>query len=100
MRIFMRFSLCCFLGAVLSLFLLIGLMFLRRFDLIGGLTLTGTPLSWLVLSTLPADFLSSLTGVANASNNPSVQSFTQLCAALGQLAMLLGSGFYYFWYRR
>lgn len=100
MRVLMRFSLCCFLGAVLSLFLLIGLMFLRRFDLIGGLTLTGAPLSWLVLNVLPADFLSSLTGVANAPGNPSVQSFAQLCAALGQLALVLGGGFYYLWYRR
>ncbi|WP_010485915.1 hypothetical protein [Pseudomonas sp. S9] len=100
MRIFMRVSLCCFLGAVLSLFLLIGLMFFRRFDLISGLTLTGMLLSWLVLNSLPADFLSSLTGGANASSNPSVQSFAQLCAALGQLAVLLGGGFYYYWYRR
>lgn len=99
MRTFMRFSLCCFLGAVLSIVLLIGLMFVGRFDLIQSLTMTGIPLSWLSLNMLPAEFWQALTGVANAADNASVHSFMQLCAALGQLALVLGGGFYYYWYR-
>lgn len=99
MRIFMRFSLCCFLGAALSVLLLVGLMFVGRFDLIGGLTMTGVPLGWLSLNILPAEFWNELTGTTDAVNNSSVQSFMQLCAALGQLALLLGSSFYYYWYR-
>lgn len=99
MRVFMRFSLCFVFASMLSVVLLVGLMFFARFDLIEAFIWTGTPLSALSLHLLPAEFWVGLTGLNDAPNNPAVQSFLQLCAALGQLGLLLASGLYHYWYR-
>lgn len=102
MRLFMRFSACLALGLVVAVMILIGLMFFGWFHLIDGLLLTGKPLASLSLALLPDAFwtaLTALTGVVDAAQNRSVQSFLQLCAALGQSALLLALGFFRLWYR-
>lgn len=99
LRFFMQFSACFALGLVVSGLILIGLMFCGQFDLIHGLSLTGKPLAWLALELLPGGFWDSLTGLADAAGNPHVRSFLALCAALGQVGLLLALGFMRLWYR-
>ncbi|HSC83848.1 MAG TPA: hypothetical protein VLC30_09560 [Pseudomonas sp.] len=100
MRLLMQFSACFALGLVVAGILLIGLMFFGQFDLIHGLNLSGKPLASLALMLLPETFWNGLTGVPDAAANPSVQSFLQLCIALGQMALLLSVGFFRLWYVR
>ncbi|WP_369958600.1 hypothetical protein [Pseudomonas benzenivorans] len=99
MRLFLQFSACLALGVVVAALLLIGLMFCGQFGLIDGLLFTGRPLAQLSLAVLPEPFWVGLSGVADAPRNPSVQSFLALCAALGQVGMLLALGFMRLWYR-
>jgi len=99
MRWVVRGAACLALGLVVALLVLLGLMFSGQFDLIKGLQLTGQPLAQLSLVLLPEVFWTRLTGVVNAAHNPHVQSFLSLCAALGQVALLLALGFMRLWYR-
>lgn len=99
MRLFVQFSACLGLGLVVALMILVGLMFCGWFNLIDGLLLTGKPLASLSLMLLPEGFWSALTGVHDAVNNPSLRSFLALCAALGQVGLLLALGFMRLWYR-
>lgn len=98
-RVVLQFSACLALGLVLGVLLLIGLMLAGRFELIEFWLLTGKPLAQLTLALLPDAFWAELTGVADAAQNSSVRSFLQLCAALGQSALLLTLGFLRLWYR-
>lgn len=100
MRVLLQFCACCALGLVLAVLLLIGLMFAGQFGLIEGWLLTGKPLARLALWLLPESLWAILTGVAEARHNPAVGSFLALCAALGQLGLLLALGFFRLWYRR
>lgn len=100
MRVVLQFSACLALGLVLGVLLLIGLMLAGRFELIELWLLTGKPLARLALALLPDTLWSALSGVPDASRNGSVQSFLQLCMALGQVALLLAAGFLRLWYRR
>ncbi len=100
LRFFMQFSACFALGLVVSGLILIGLMFFDQFDLIHGLNFTGRPLAWLALEWVPGAVWDALTGLAGAASNPDVQSFLQLCAALGQVGLVLAVGFYRLWYWR
>ncbi|MBC9248979.1 hypothetical protein A9179_01695 [Pseudomonas alcaligenes] len=100
MRLLMQFSACFALGLVVAGAVLVGLMFFGLFDLIHGLNLTGKPLAGLALTLLPASFWNDLTGVPDAAANADVQSFLQLCTALGQVALVLGGGFFRLWYWR
>lgn len=99
MRLLLQFSACFALGLVVAVMLLIGLMFFGQFSLIDGLLFTGKPLAQLGLTLLPDAFWADLTGVADAAQNRSVQSFLQMCAALGQSALLLALCFFRLWYR-
>nr|WP_298114158.1 homoserine O-succinyltransferase [uncultured Pseudomonas sp.] len=99
MRSLLQFSACFALGLVVAAMLLICLMFFGQFDWIDGLIITGKPLAHLSLTLLPDAFWSDLTGIADAAQNRSVQSFLQMCAALGQCALLLALGFFRLWYR-
>lgn len=99
-RLLMQFSACFALGLVVAGAVLIGLMFFGQFDLIHGLNLSGKPLASLALMLLPDTFWNDLAGVPDAAANPSVQSFLQLCTALGQVALLLAAGFFRLWYWR
>ena len=99
MRLFMQFSACLALGLVVAVMILIGLMFAGWFDLIDGLLLTGKPLASLSLMLLPEGFWNALTGLHDAANNSSLRSFLSLCAALGQVGLLLALGFMRLWYR-
>ena len=99
MRLLLQFSACLALGLVVAVKILIGLKFCGWFNLIDGLLLTGKPLASLSLRLLPDAFWTGLTGVVDAAQNRSVQSFLQLCAALGQSALLLALGFMRLWYR-
>ena len=94
MRIVLQFGACCALGMLVALLILVGLMFASRFDWITVLVSTGKPLSHLALVALPDGFWHSLTGVPDAASNPDVQSFLQMCAALGQVALLVGFALY------
>ena len=98
-RMMMQFSACFALGLVVAGMILIGLMFFGQFDLIHGLNLSGKPLASVALALLPGGFWDALTGVPDAAGNPSVQSFLQLCVALGQVALLLAAAFFRMWYR-
>ena len=100
MRLLMQFSACFALGLVVSGLILIGLMFFGQFDLIHGLNFTGRPLAWLALELVPGDVWDGLTGLSGAASNPHVQSFLQLCVALGQIGLLLAAGFFRLWYWR
>jgi hypothetical protein len=100
MRSFVRFSACLALGLVVAVLVLIGLMFAGQFGLIDGWLLTGKPLAQLALWLLPESLWNALSGVAQARHNHAVGSFLALCAALGQLGLLLALGFYRLWYRR
>lgn len=99
MRLLMQFSACLGLGLVVAVMILIGLMFVGWFDVIDGLLMTGKPLASLSLMVLPEGFWSSLTGVQDAANNNSLRSFLALCAALGQVGLILALGFMRLWYR-
>lgn len=99
MRLLMQFSACLGLGLVLAVMILIGLMFGGWFDLIDGLLLTGKPLASLSLMVLPDDFWNALTGIPDAASNATLRSFLALCAALGQVGLLLALGFMRLWYR-
>ncbi|MFI8745902.1 hypothetical protein ACIGKL_12165 [Pseudomonas sp. NPDC077186] len=101
MRLFMQFSACLALalGLVVALMILVGLMFAGWFDLIDGLLLTGKPLAHLSLMLLPEGFWNALSGLPDAANNATLRSFLALCAALGQVGLLLALGFMRLWYR-
>lgn len=99
MRLFMQFSACLGLGLVVAVMILVGLMFFGWFNLIDGLLLTGKPLASLSLMLLPEGFWSALTGIQNATSNGTLRSFLSLCAALGQVSLLLALGFMRLWYR-
>ncbi|EJO91813.1 hypothetical protein [Ectopseudomonas hydrolytica] len=99
MRALMQFSACLALGLVVAVMILIGLMFFGWFNLIDGLLLTGKPLAHLSLVLLPDGFWSTLSGLPDAASNSSLRSFLALCAALGQLGLLLALGFMRLWYR-
>jgi uncharacterized membrane protein YkgB len=99
MRLFMQFSACLALGLVVAVMILVGLMFAGWFDLIDGLLLTGKPLANLSLMVLPEGFWSALTGIQDAESNGTLRSFLSLCAALGQVGLLLALGFMRLWYR-
>ncbi|WP_137889028.1 hypothetical protein [Pseudomonas sp. 2FE] len=94
MRMVLQFSACLALGVFIALLILLGLMFSKAFGAIDGLLLTGKPLASLGLTLLPDSFWNALTGVRGAAQNGAVQSFLQFCAALGQLALLLGAGLF------
>jgi hypothetical protein len=100
MRLFIRWAACFALGLAVALLVLLGLMFGGQFDLIKGLQLTGLPLAKLSLVLLPEAFWNDLTGLADATQNPALQSFLSLCSALGQLGLLLAAGFFRLWYVR
>ena len=99
MRLFMQFSACLALGLVVAVMILIGLMFAGWFDLIYGLLLTGKPLAHLSLAPLPEGLWRALSGLPDAAGNATLRSFLSLCAALGQVALLLALGFFRLWYR-
>lgn len=99
MRLLLQFSACLALGLVVAVMILIGLMFFGWFDLIDGLLLTGRPLAHLSLSLLPEGFWNGLSGLPDAASNGSLRSFLSLCAALGQVGLLLALGFMRLWYR-
>jgi hypothetical protein len=99
MLLLMRGLACYLLALVLALLVLVGLMFSQQMDLIKLLMGSGKLLSELALYLLPASFWQALTGVNGAGQNPTVQSFLQLCVALGQLALLPALGLYRLWYR-
>lgn len=99
MRFILQFTACCALGLVVVALLLVGLMFIGQFSLIEGLMQSGRPLALLSLALLPDSLWHSLTGLVDAPQNPMLQSFLSLCAAMGQLAVLLGLGLYRLWYR-
>jgi hypothetical protein len=90
---------CYLLALLLALLVLLGLMFSQQMELIKVLMGSGQLLSGLALDLLPAGFWQALTGVNDAGQNPAVQSFLQLCVALGQLALLPALGLYRLWYR-
>lgn len=94
MRIVLQFGACLALGMFVALLILVGLMFAQRFDVINLIVLTGKPLAHLALVVLPEGFWISLTGAPDAVQNASVRSFLQMCAALGQVALLVGAGLY------
>ncbi|NQD91142.1 hypothetical protein HP532_00570 [Pseudomonas sp. CrR25] len=100
MRVLLQFCACCALGLVVAVLLLIGLMFAGQFGLIDSWLLTGKPLALLGLWAVPEPWWKGLTGVADASHNAAVRSFLALCAALGQVSLLLALGFFRLWYRR
>jgi hypothetical protein len=95
----MSFTGCFALGLVVAVVLLVGLMFFGQFDLIKLLQLSGKPLAYFGLMLFPDAFWDSLSSTVNAANNPHIQSFLSLCAALGQVGLLLAAGFYRLWYR-
>lgn len=100
MRMFIRWAACFALGLAVAFMVLLGLMFGGQFDLIKGLQLTGQPLAQLSLVLLPDALWNDLTGLANARQNRALQSFLSLCAALGQVGLLLAAGFFRLWYGR
>ena len=99
MLLLMRVLACYLLALVLAVVVLAGLMFSQQMDLIKLLMGSGKLLSELALYLLPASFWQALTGVNDAGQNPAVQSFLQLCVALGQLALLPALDLYRLWYR-
>ncbi|UCO98652.1 hypothetical protein LF844_02190 [Metapseudomonas lalkuanensis] len=99
MRVLMRFGGCFLLGLVISVLVLGTMMFAGAFGFIDLWLFTGKPLAGLALWLLPAGFWQGLTGVVDAAHNPAVRSFLELCAALGQGALVLAAGFFRLWYR-
>ncbi|TBU78810.1 hypothetical protein [Phytopseudomonas daroniae] len=100
MRRLLQFSACFALGLCIAGVLLIGMMFVGRFDWIELLMLSGWPFAQLGLQALPAPFWNALSGVTDAPANTTVQSFLQLCVAMMQIALLFALGFFRLWYRR
>lgn len=100
MRLLLQFCACFALGLAAALLVLLGLMFGGQFDLIKGLQLAGQPLAQLSLALLPEAFWDDLTGLSNATQSRALQSFLSLCAALGQVGLLLAGGFFRLWYGR
>ncbi|BAN46191.1 hypothetical protein [Metapseudomonas resinovorans] len=100
MRVLMQFGGCFLLGLVMAVLLLGGLMFAGAFGVIELWLFTGKPLASLALWALPGGFWQGLTGLVDAARNAALRSFLELCAALGQGALLLAAGFYRLWYRR
>ncbi|WP_271410303.1 hypothetical protein [Pseudomonas sp. Q1-7] len=98
MRVLMQFGGCCLLGLAVAVLVLGGLMFAGAFGLIELWLFTGKPVASLALWLLPGGFWEGLTGVVEATRNSAVRSFLELCAALGQGALLLGAGFFRLWY--
>lgn len=98
MRAMVQFTACFALGLVISVLILGGLMFAGNFGFIDLWLITGKPLANLALMVLPESFWHALTGVIDPRNNPSVNSFLQLCVALSQGALLLAAGFFRLWY--
>lgn len=90
-----RFSLCLFIGLLISGLCLPVLMLLGRFDWIALLVATGKPLAHLALL-LPGDLWTQLTGVEDAANNPHVRSFLEMCMGVAQLGLLLALPIYRF----
>ena len=99
MLMLMRGLACYLLALVVAVVVLAGLLFSQQADLIKQLLWSGQLFSELALWLLPAGFWEALTGVSGAGENPAVQSFLQLCVALGQLALLPALGLYRLWYR-
>jgi len=89
----MRFSLCLFVGLLLSGLCLPVLMLLGRFDWIALLVATGKPMAHLALM-LPGDLWTQLSGVEDAANNPHVRSFLEMCMGVAQLGLLLALPIY------
>ncbi|WP_342244079.1 hypothetical protein [Pseudomonas sp. OTU5201] len=100
MHVLMQFGGCFLLGLLISVLVLGGLMFAGAFGFIDLWLFTGKPLAGLALWLLPDSFWQGLTGVLDAAHNPAVRSFLELCAALGQGALLMATGFFWLWYRR
>ncbi|GLZ84814.1 hypothetical protein Pres01_08650 [Metapseudomonas resinovorans] len=100
MRALVQFGGCFLLGLVISILLLGGLMFVGAFGFIDLWLFTGKPLAGLALWLFPGGFWQGLTGVVDAARNPALRSFLELCAALGQGALLLAVGFFRLWYWR
>ncbi|MBD2840160.1 hypothetical protein ID144_24245 [Pseudomonas sp. JM0905a] len=99
MRVLMQFGGCFLFGLVISVLVLGAMMFAGAFGFIDLWLFTGKPLAGLALWLLPAGFWQGLTGVVDAAHNPAVRSFLELCAALGQGALVLAAGFFRLWYR-
>ncbi|HWV08222.1 hypothetical protein [Pseudomonas sp. GD03944] len=99
MRLLLQFSACLALGLVVAVIILVGLMFCGWFGLIDGLMLTGKPLAHLSLVLLPEGFWTALTGLPDAVHHSSLRSFLSLCAALGQVGLVLALGFMRLWYQ-
>jgi hypothetical protein len=91
MRIVLQFGACLALGMFVALLIVVGLMFAHRFDVISMIVVTGKPLAHLALVVLPESFWVSLTGAPDAITNTDVQSFLRMCAALGQVGLLVGA---------
>ncbi|MGY4533667.1 hypothetical protein ACVW0Y_002799 [Pseudomonas sp. TE3786] len=94
MRMVVQLGACLALGMFVALLILVGLMFAQQFEVIKLIMVTGKPLAHLALVVLPEGFWISLTGAPDALDNPSVRSFLQMCAALGQIALLVGGGLF------
>ncbi|MES2819571.1 MAG: hypothetical protein V4812_11370 [Pseudomonadota bacterium] len=90
----LQLTACLALAGVITLLVLVGLMFGQAFGVIEAWMLTGQPLAWLALSSLPEAFWQGLTGMPDAAQSFMVRSFLQLCAALGQFALLLAAGLF------
>jgi hypothetical protein len=97
MRLLIQFAACSALGLAVALLLLLGLMFCGQFGVIDTLILSGKPLALLSLQ-LPQGFWLALTGLSDAAQNATLQSFLSLCAGLGQIGLLLAAGFFRLWY--
>ena len=95
----LRLGACSALGCLLALGLLVLMLFCGAQTLLPAFIALGEPLAQISLQLLPDNFWQWLTGLANAQQHPSVQSFLQLCIALGQLGLLMGCAFYWRWYR-
>ncbi|MBS7690963.1 hypothetical protein I0E98_12740 [Pseudomonas lalucatii] len=96
MRLLLQFPTCFALGLLVAVRLVLGPMFLGEFGLIDALLLSGRPLAQQALRLLPEPLRG---GPANAPQLRAVQSFPQLCAALGQAGAMLALGFMRLWYR-
>ncbi|MCY1271382.1 hypothetical protein D9M68_288530 [compost metagenome] len=93
-RAVLQFGACLAMGLVLGVIALVLLLFSGEMALVRGFVLSGTPLAYLALNLLPEAFWHWLTGVPEASASATLRSFLELCAALGQLGLLLALGLY------
>ncbi|UVE18178.1 hypothetical protein NVV93_01890 [Pseudomonas sp. LS44] len=94
-RAILQFTACLAIGLVLGVIALVLLLFTGEMGLVKGFVLSGTPLAYLALSVLPDAFWLWLTGIHDAAASSTLRSFLELCAALGQLALLLALGLYW-----